>query len=67
MSLRTTLLASAVALAAALPLSAAEPAKYRSAQEILDASPAGDGRTLDPANTLYMELESGRVIIERPE
>nr|WP_295383205.1 peptidylprolyl isomerase [Pseudoxanthomonas sp.] len=64
MSLRTTLLASAVALAAALPLSAAEPAKYRSAQEILDASPAGDWRTLDPANTLYMELEAGRVIIE---
>lgn len=64
MSLRTTLLASAVALAAALPLSAAEPAKYRSAQEILDASPAGDWRTLDPANTLYMELEGGRVIIE---
>jgi len=64
MSLRTTLLASAVALAAVLPLSAAEPAKYRSAQEILDASPAGDWRTLDPANTLYMELESGRVIIE---
>jgi len=64
MSLRTTLLASAVALAAALPLSAAEPAKYRSAQEILDASPAGDWRTLDPANTLYLELESGRVIIE---
>jgi peptidylprolyl isomerase len=64
MSLRTTLLASAVALAAALPLSAAEPAKYRSAQEILDASPAGDWRTLDPANTLYMELDSGSVIIE---
>lgn len=64
MSLRTNLLASAVALAAALPLSAAEPAKYRSAQEILDASPAGDWRTLDPANTLYMELDSGRVIIE---
>lgn len=64
MSLRTTLLASAVALAAALPLSAAEPAKYRSAQEILDASPASDWRSLDPANTLYMELEGGRVIIE---
>ena len=64
MSLRTTLLASAVALAAALPLSAAEPAKYRSAQEILDASPTSDWRTLDPASTLYMELESGRVIIE---
>jgi len=64
MSLRTTLLASAVALATALPLSAAEPAKYRSAQEILDASPDSDWRSLDPANTLYMELEGGRVIIE---
>ena len=64
MSLRTTLLASAVALPTALPLSAAEPAKYRSAQEILDASPDSDWRSLDPANTLYMELEGGRVIIE---
>lgn len=62
MPVRTALLAAA--LAAALPLSAAEPAKYRSAQEILDASPAGDWRTLDPANTVYLELDSGRVIIE---
>ncbi|WP_305804490.1 peptidylprolyl isomerase [Stenotrophomonas sp. YIM B06876] len=38
--------------------------KYRSAQQILDASPASDWRPLDPANTLYMELPGGRVVIE---
>ncbi len=65
MTLRHALLASALTLAAIAPASAAEPAgKYRTAQEILDASPASDWRTLDPANTLYMELDSGRVIIE---
>lgn len=53
----TALLASASAIAA-------EPAKYKSAQEIIDAAPADAWRTLDPANTLYLELESGRVIIE---
>ncbi|MFT4196611.1 MAG: peptidylprolyl isomerase [Pseudoxanthomonas sp.] len=37
---------------------------YRSPQQILDASPAGDWRTLDPARTLYLQLDSGRVIIE---
>lgn len=31
---------------------------------ILEASAAGDWRSLDPENTLYMELPSGRVIIE---
>lgn len=33
-------------------------------QEILDGSPASDWRTPDPDNTLYMELEGGRVVIE---
>jgi len=33
-------------------------------QEILDASAPADWRTLAPENTLYMELETGRVIIE---
>jgi peptidylprolyl isomerase len=32
--------------------------------ELLAASPAADWRRLDPANTLYMEIASGRVIIE---
>lgn len=63
MSLRPALLACTIALTC-LPLVAAEPPKYRSAQEIIDASPADAWRTLDPANTLYLELESGRVVIE---
>lgn len=64
MPLRLALLASAAALVFAASAQAAEPAKYRSAQEILDASPDSHWRQLDPANTLYLELESGRVIIE---
>ena len=40
------------------------PAKHPSAQEILDASQKSDWHALDPANTLYLELASGRVIIE---
>ena len=62
MSLRPALLACAIVLTC-LPLAAAEP-KYRSAQEIIDAAPAEAWRSLDPANTLYLELEGGRVIIE---
>lgn len=49
---------------APLALAATPPAKTRGTQEILDASQASDWRTLDPARTLYMELASGRVIIE---
>ena len=40
------------------------PAKGRTMQEILDASTAADWRPLDPENTLYLELDSGRVVIE---
>jgi peptidylprolyl isomerase len=40
------------------------PAKVRSMQEILDASPKSDWRTLDPARTLYLQLPAGRVVIE---
>ncbi|MDQ2861993.1 MAG: peptidylprolyl isomerase [Pseudomonadota bacterium] len=35
-----------------------------SMDQVLAASPAGDWRTLDPANTLYLQLAKGRVIIE---
>lgn len=63
MILRPVLLASAIALLST-PLAATEAPKYRSAQEIIEAAPAAAWRTLDPANTLYLELESGRVIIE---
>ena len=42
----------------------ADPPPYRGMQQILDASPASDWRDLDPDNTLYMELDAGRVVIE---
>ena len=42
----------------------AAPPKRASAQEIIDAAPASAWRDLDPANTLYMELPGGRVVIE---
>ncbi len=58
----------AVALAAAWMSAAALPAQaqapVRSLAEILEQSPASDWRALDPAQTLYMELPGGRVIIE---
>lgn len=61
----TALIATAV-LGAALPGSAAEPARpaYRSPAEIIAAAPARDWRTPDPANLLYLELAAGRVIME---
>ena len=34
------------------------------APDLLQASPAGDWRDLDPENTLYVELPAGRVVIE---
>jgi len=61
MTLRPLLLACALATAI-LPATAAAP--YRSAQQILDASPAADWREPAPENTLYMELATGRVVIE---
>ena len=64
MQARTLLSLGLTALLASAPAIAAEPVKYKSAQEIIDAAPADAWRTLDPANTLYLELESGRVIIE---
>ncbi len=33
-------------------------------QDLLKDSPAGDWRDLDPENTLYLELPTGRVVIE---
>jgi peptidylprolyl isomerase len=64
MTLRPALLACLVASAlTAMPATdAATP--YRSMQQILEASAPSDWRTPDPANTLYMELEGGRVVIE---
>jgi len=36
----------------------------RTSQEIVDASASSDWRTLDPDKTLYLDLDSGRVVIE---
>ena len=57
-----TLLAIALALPAAAPASDA-PAP-RTTQEVLDASAPEDWRRPDPASTLYMDLDTGRVVIE---
>jgi peptidylprolyl isomerase len=47
-----------------VPQAAEPPPRYRSAGEIIAAAADTDWRTPDPANLLYMELASGRVIIE---
>ena len=62
--MRLASLAALVALALAAPAAADTPPKRKSAQEIIDAAPASAWRDLDPANTLYMELPAGRVVIE---
>ncbi len=51
------------ALAAALAVHAA-PTPAPSMADILKAAPPSAWRTIDPARTLYMDLPSGRVIIE---
>ena len=50
-------------VADAQDVSAPKP-KVPSMQELLDASPTSDWRTLDPDRTLYLELPAGRVVIE---
>jgi peptidylprolyl isomerase len=42
----------------------AEQPAPRTMNEILEASKPSDWRSLDPENTLYLEIEAGRVIIE---
>ncbi|WCE04649.1 peptidylprolyl isomerase [Pseudoxanthomonas sp. JBR18] len=55
-----------LALLPAFAVTAADAAgkPYRSAQQILDASPDSVWRKLDPDRTLYMDLDTGRVVIE---
>jgi len=60
--LLAALMASACASAPEAPPPTEGP--VLSMAEILDAAPADAWRTPDPENTLYMDLESGRVIIE---
>ena len=52
-------------LAALLPLlSVSQVISAKTLQEVLASSKPSDWRAVDPANTLYMELDAGRVIIE---
>ncbi|GAA3921205.1 peptidylprolyl isomerase [Luteimonas lutimaris] len=63
--MRPALLALLVAAALpALAVAADEAQKPRTTQELLDASQPSDWRALDPASTLYLELATGRVVIE---
>ncbi|HEX2596940.1 MAG TPA: peptidylprolyl isomerase [Luteimonas sp.] len=43
---------------------APSPPKPKSMQELLDASKPSDWRTLDPDRTLYLQLATGRVVVE---
>ncbi len=55
----------ALAIALMAPLHSQDPpAKPGTMQRVLDDSKPSDWRALDPDNTLYVELASGRVIIE---
>jgi peptidylprolyl isomerase len=51
----------AAALFATATVAAAPP---KDMKELLAQSPASDWRALDPANTLYMQIPQGRVVIE---
>ena len=42
----------------------APPAKPKTTDEIIASAQPGDWRRLDPADTLYLDLASGRVVIE---
>jgi peptidylprolyl isomerase len=54
----------AFVLAIANQATADDSSKPLTTQQILDASQPSDWRTPDPANTLYMDLDAGRVVIE---
>jgi len=51
-------------LSGALGATPPAPPKPRSAAEVLAASSSADWRTPDPQHTLYLELATGRVVIE---
>lgn len=57
-------LPAALALSLTLPATARELPPKPSTADVVKASPAADWRPLDPDNTLYMELPTGRVVIE---
>ncbi|HEY7641006.1 MAG TPA: peptidylprolyl isomerase [Steroidobacteraceae bacterium] len=59
-----TILGTGLALAAALLAIDPAAAAGKTMADVLKDSKPGDWRTLDPQNTLYLELASGRVVIE---
>jgi len=60
------LVAALLGAAPSLPAPPTAPAAHRppTAAEVLAGSAAADWRALDPQNTLYLELATGRVVIE---
>jgi peptidylprolyl isomerase len=57
-------LAAACTIALAVPSAQAAQPAARTMQQVLEASTASDWRRPDPADTLYMDLPGGRVVIE---
>ncbi|WP_414638544.1 peptidylprolyl isomerase [Arenimonas sp.] len=64
MTLRPALLALALVLPLGTACATSPPQKALTMQDVIDASTPEDWRTLDPENTLYLELAGGRVVIE---
>jgi peptidylprolyl isomerase len=52
-----------LAALAALTSGPAMAASFQTPEQILAAAPAADWRTLDPADTLYMDVPKGRIVI----
>lgn len=63
-ALAAALLATASFAAAQAPSAEADTDKPRTMGEILESSAPSDWRALDPDNTLYMDLDAGRVVVE---
>jgi peptidylprolyl isomerase len=61
--MRMTIVAALLAISGAALAQGTQPAP-QSMADLLAASPASDWRDLDPADTLYLELPAGRVVIE---
>ena len=61
---RRRVMAVAAAALVASPLVAGQSAPPRTMADVLAASTPADWRPLDPQNTLYLQLASGRVVIE---
>ncbi len=55
--------ASLIATLAFLVPALAAAAPFQTPEAVLAGAPAGDWQALDPANTLYMDLPAGRVVI----